>query len=70
MHVDITPGDRASDCGAPMRPERIEQRKGKGLAVVHRCAGCGAMRANRIADDPVQGDAVEAITAVMAGLLP
>jgi hypothetical protein len=53
-----------------MRPERIEQRKGKGLVVVHRCTGCGAVRPNRIADDPVQGDDVGAITAVMAGVLP
>jgi hypothetical protein len=68
MHVDITPGDRASDCGAPMRPERIEQRKGKGLVIVHRCTGCGAERPNRIADDPVQADDVEAITAVVTGL--
>ena len=53
-----------------MRPERIEHRKGKGLVVVHRCTACGAVRPNRIAADPVQGDDIDAITAVMAGLPP
>jgi hypothetical protein len=53
-----------------MRPERIEHRKGKGLVIVHRCTDCGAERPNRIADDPVQGDEIDAITAVMAGLPP
>jgi RNHCP domain len=51
-----------------MRPERIEHRKGKGLVIVHRCTGCGAVRPNRLADDQVQGDEIDAITAVMAGL--
>ena len=49
-----------------MRPERIEHRKGKGLVVVHRCTACGAQRPNRIADDPVQGDDIDAIAALMA----
>ncbi len=66
----MTPGDRASECGAPMRPERIEHRKGKGLVIVHRCTACGALRPNRVADDVAQGDEIDAITAVMAGLPP
>jgi hypothetical protein len=53
-----------------MRPERTEHRAGKGLVLVHRCTRCGATRANRIADDPRQGDDVAALTAVMAGLPP
>jgi hypothetical protein len=67
VHVDVVPGDRASDCGALMRPDRLEQRGGKGLVVIHHCTGCGAERANRIAADGVQPDAIEAIVAVMTG---
>jgi hypothetical protein len=66
-HVDITPGDRASPCGALMRPDRIEQRGGKGMVVIHRCTRCGASRANRLADDRGQGDDIDAVTAVMRG---
>jgi RNHCP domain len=49
-----------------MRPERVEQRGGKGLVLVHRCVVCGFVRPNRIADDPVQGDSIDAITALMS----
>lgn len=48
-----------------MRPERIEQRRGKGLVVIHRCVACGFARPNAIADDPVQGDDIDAVIAVM-----
>jgi hypothetical protein len=70
MHVDITPGDRASDCGSPMRPGRIEYRSGKGLVIIHGCTGCGTVRANRIACDAHQGDDTDAIAEIMAGLQP
>jgi hypothetical protein len=60
-HVDIQPGDRAATCRGLMRPERIEQRRGKGLVVIHRCVACGFARPNRIADDPVQGDDINAV---------
>lgn len=49
-----------------MRPERIEQRSGKkGLVIIHRCIACGFTRPNRIAEDPHQGDAIDAVIAVM-----
>jgi RNHCP domain len=53
-----------------MRPDRVEHRAGKGLVLVHVCVRCGAVRPNRIALDPVQGDEVAAITAVMTGRPP
>jgi RNHCP domain-containing protein len=53
-----------------MRPERIEHRGGKGMVLIHQCTACGAVRPNRIADDPVQGDDIAAITAVMMGRAP
>jgi RNHCP domain len=64
--VDIDPGDRASTCGGMMRPERVERRSGKGLVLVHRCIVCGFIRPNRIADDVVQGDDIDAIATLMA----
>jgi hypothetical protein len=50
-----------------MRPERVEHRGGKGLVLAHRCVVCGFVRFNRIADDPVQGDDIDAIIALMSG---
>ena len=49
-----------------MRPERVEHRGGKGLVLVQRCVICGFVRPNWIADDPVQGDDIDAITALMS----
>ena len=67
-HVDNEPGDRAAACRGLMRPKRIEHRSSKGLMIVHRCTACGFIRPNRVADDPVQGDAIDAIIAVIAEL--
>jgi hypothetical protein len=63
-HVDIDPGDRAASCQGPMRPHGIEQRRGKGLVIVHRCVVCGFVRPCRVADDPRQGDDINAIIAL------
>jgi len=49
-----------------MRPERVEHRGGKGLVLVLRCVVCGFARPNRVADDPVQGDEVDAVIALMS----
>jgi hypothetical protein len=48
-----------------MRPERVDHRGGKGLVIIHRCAGCGFARANRIAADCVQGDDIAAVIALL-----
>ncbi|MHB1594985.1 MAG: RNHCP domain-containing protein [Streptosporangiaceae bacterium] len=66
MHVDVAPGDRAADCGGPMRPEHLEHRPGKGLVIVHRCVRCGHRRANRIARDTVQADDIDAIAELLS----
>jgi hypothetical protein len=50
-HVDSTPGDRASTCRSPMEPAGIEVRDRGEWAIIHRCAGCGELKANRIAGD-------------------
>ncbi|MBQ9732477.1 MAG: RNHCP domain-containing protein [Alphaproteobacteria bacterium] len=46
-HVDINPGDRASDCGGLMEPIDIEQKNG-GYIVIQRCLRCGFIRKNKI----------------------
>lgn len=56
LHVDVQPGDRASDCGGALEPVGVEPGS-KGWVLVHRCTCCGARRRNRAAlDDPHQAD--------------
>lgn len=52
LHLDINPGDRASDCGGVMDPISSEpdNRRG-GFVVIHRCRKCGAVKRNKAADD-------------------
>ena len=61
-HVDVKPGDRASDCLGMMRPERMDHRSGKGLVIIHSCLRCGVTRANRLARDTAQDDDIRAIS--------
>ena len=51
MHLDVNPGDRASDCGAPLEPVTAEPDPKKGFVITHRCTGCGALRRNKAAAD-------------------
>ena len=51
LHVDETPGDRASDCGGQMEPVAVWVKKNGEWAVIHRCARCGKLSANRVAAD-------------------
>lgn len=51
LHVDIEPGDRASDCGGIMDPIAVWVRKNGEWAIVHHCRRCGAMSSNRVAAD-------------------
>ena len=51
LHVDIEPGDRASDCGGIMEPVAVWVRKGGEWAIIHRCRRCGALSSNRAAAD-------------------
>ena len=79
LHVDIDPGDRASDCGGIMEPVAVWVRKG-----IHRCKRCGVLPANRVAADdnpmklmsialkplcepPFPIERIEELTACMAG---
>lgn len=51
LHVDIKPGDRASDCGGIMEPIAVWVRKGGEWAIIHRCKRCGVLSSNRVAAD-------------------
>ena len=53
-HVDVNPGDRASDCGGLMAPVALEHDGKKGFVILHRCERCGHEKKNRAApdDDP------------------
>jgi RNHCP domain len=48
-----------------MRPDRIDNRAGKGMVVIHECVVCGFTRANRIAGDSVQSDNIDTIITLM-----
>lgn len=49
-HVDVSPGDRAARCGAPMPPVGALSEP-DGLVIVQRCRECGHIRRNRTAAD-------------------
>lgn len=51
LHVDIEPGDRASNCGGVMEPIAVWVRKSGEWAIIHRCKRCGVLSSNRIAAD-------------------
>jgi ribosome biogenesis GTPase len=51
LHLDDRPGDRASGCRGEMEPIAIQARPGGEWSVLQRCAGCGVIKANRIAGD-------------------
>lgn len=50
-HLDDEPGDRRNPCRSPMEPIGVEVRRDGEWAIIHRCAGCGTLRTNRIAGD-------------------
>lgn len=52
LHLDVNPGDRASDCGGIMDPVTAEpDNKRGGFVITHKCRECGALRRNKAADD-------------------
>ncbi|MBE6455611.1 MAG: RNHCP domain-containing protein [Alphaproteobacteria bacterium] len=61
-HVDINPGDRASDCGGVMIAVGYEQRNGKEW-ILHRCEKCGFERRNKVTSH----DSRKAIQALSCG---
>lgn len=67
LHVDIDPGDRASDCHGLLEPVGVDSSGKKGWIIVHRCAKCFAVKRNKAAlDDLKQPDDFEVIVALSA----
>jgi len=46
-HVDVNPGDRASDCHGIMEPVGFQIKNGKEY-LIHRCEKCGHTRPNKV----------------------
>lgn len=44
-HVDISPGDRNSDCGGMMEPVGVIK-KGREYSIIHKCQKCGSEKIN------------------------
>lgn len=62
LHVDIYPGDRASDCGGLLEPIGVVHSAKKGWSIIHHCQRCGHEGRNRAAlDDPHCPDNYELI---------
>lgn len=63
-HVDINPGDRASDCGSIMLAERLEHDHGKDY-ITYRCLKCGYKHRNKVGPN----DSINAIIALSNGTI-
>ncbi len=62
LHLDINPGDRASDCGGLLEPMRVETDPKKGYIIISRCRKCGEIRRNKAAvEAAVQPDDIDKI---------
>ena len=48
-HVDINPGDRASNCGGMMEPMEAEK-AGDNYILLHKCLKCGFERKNKVGE--------------------
>ena len=61
-HLDINPGDRASECGGLMEPISAQPDPKKGYIIIHKCTKCGELHRNRAAHEaPVQPDDIKLI---------
>ena len=51
LHLDINPGDRASDCKGHLIPIGIEKNKKRGYKILYKCEKCGINTKNIMATD-------------------
>ncbi|MFC4767242.1 RNHCP domain-containing protein [Effusibacillus consociatus] len=66
LHLDINPGDRASECKGILEPVDVESHSKKGYMIVHRCKKCGQITRNKAAlEDPVQPDSLDRLLELM-----
>ncbi|MEN0065071.1 MAG: RNHCP domain-containing protein [Myxococcota bacterium] len=64
-HVDLVPGDRASDCGGIMDPQRLELIGGHPV-IHHLCRRCGAKGRVRAVLDGTSPDQAQALARLSA----
>ena len=66
-HLDVLPGDRASDCGGLLEPVGAVVDAKKGYIIIHRCTKCGEIRRNKAAHEAkVQPDNISKIIKLTA----
>ncbi len=51
LHLDVNPGDRASDCKGHLIPIGIEKNKKRGYKILYKCDKCGINTKNVMATD-------------------
>ncbi len=51
LHLDINPGDRASNCKGSLVPIGIEKNKKRGYKILYKCDKCGYLTKNVMATD-------------------
>lgn len=62
IHIDVNPGDRASDCLGLLEPVAVEVDAKKGYILISKCRKCGALRRNKTAHEAeVQPDDINKI---------
>ena len=67
-HLDINPGDRASECQGLMEPISAEPDPKKGYVIIHKCTKCGEIHRNRAAHEAkVQPDDIKLIIKLTVG---
>ncbi len=59
-HVDINPGDRASDCCGLMEPVEVDKKSGENI-ITHRCLKCGHLKKNKVAENDDYDEILEII---------
>ena len=65
LHLDINPGDRASDCGGLLEPVSALPDPKKGYIIISKCRRCGEIRRNKSAHEAsVQPDDINKIIAL------
>ena len=65
LHLDINPGDRASDCGGLLEPVSALPDPKKGYIIISKCRKCGEIRRNKSAHEAsVQPDDINKIIAL------
>lgn len=66
LHVDLVPGDRASDCGGLLDPVDLLVR-GDEITIRYRCRRCGASKVNRAVTDGAVPDDPAALAKASRG---